>query len=183
VFIFFRDTNLTDTMFRLDEHFGWSLDSVTTDRVEDEVNAIVASAVSGPWSRVHRVVDRAYDTESNFGLLGFFKYFNLFIVNVDHALSAIGLSGNLPTLRVLRPVGISFYTFQAMSYTIDVYKGELRARRSLLDLAVFVSFFPHLVAGPIQRASFLLPQVEQPRRFSTSRAASGFGLICWGFFK
>ena len=65
-----------------------------------------------------------------------------------------------PTLRILLPVGISFYTFQAMSYTIDVYRGELRARRSLLDLAVFVSFFPHLVAGPIQRASFLLPQVE-----------------------
>src|SRR5262245_55915002 len=64
VFIFFRDTNLTDTMFRLDEHFGWSLDSVTTDRVEDEVTAIVASALSGPWARVHAVVDRAYNTAS-----------------------------------------------------------------------------------------------------------------------
>ena len=76
-----------------------------------------------------------------------------------------------PTLRILLPVGISFYTFQAMSYTIDVYRGELRARRSLLDLAVFVSFFPHLVAGPIQRASFLLPQVETPRRFSIGAGA------------
>ena len=88
-----------------------------------------------------------------------------------------------PTLRILLPVGISFYTFQAMSYTIDVYRGELHARRSLLDLAVFVSFFPHLVAGPIQRASFLLPQVESPRRFSAEKARSGFVLICWGFFK
>ena len=70
-----------------------------------------------------------------------------------------------------------------MSYTIDVYRGELRARRSLLDFAVFVSFFPHLVAGPIQRASFLLPQVEAPRRFSSEQARSGFVLICWGFFK
>ena len=70
-----------------------------------------------------------------------------------------------------------------MSYTIDVYRGELHARRSLLDLAVFVSFFPHLVAGPIQRASFLLPQVESPRRFSAEKARSGFVLICWGFFK
>ena len=73
-------------------------------------------------------------------------------------------------LRILLPVGISFYTFQAMSYTIDVYRGELRARRSLLDVAVFISFFPHLVAGPIQRASFLLPQVESTRRFSVEKA-------------
>jgi D-alanyl-lipoteichoic acid acyltransferase DltB (MBOAT superfamily) len=120
---------------------------------------------------------------SNFGMLGFFKYFNFFAENVSAALSSIGLAVDQPTLRILLPVGISFYTFQAMSYTIDVYRGELRARRSLLDLAVFISFFPHLVAGPIQRASFLLPQVESTRRFSTEKARSGFVLICWGFFK
>jgi D-alanyl-lipoteichoic acid acyltransferase DltB (MBOAT superfamily) len=120
---------------------------------------------------------------TNFGMLGFFKYFNFFVDNVAAALASFGLSWHQPTLRILLPVGISFYTFQAMSYTIDVYKGELRARRNLLELATFVSFFPHLVAGPIQRASFLLPQVETPRRFSIDRAQSGFGLICWGFFK
>jgi D-alanyl-lipoteichoic acid acyltransferase DltB (MBOAT superfamily) len=120
---------------------------------------------------------------SNFGMLGFFKYFNFFAENVAAALASLGLAVSEPTLRILLPVGISFYTFQAMSYTIDVYRGELRARRSLLDLAVFVSFFPHLVAGPIQRASFLLPQVEGPRRFSLERARSGFVLIGWGFFK
>jgi alginate O-acetyltransferase complex protein AlgI len=70
-----------------------------------------------------------------------------------------------------------------MSYTVDVFRGELRARRSLLDVAVFISFFPHLVAGPIQRASYLLPQVEAKRRFSIDRAASGFSLMVWGFFK
>ena len=96
---------------------------------------------------------------SNFGMLGFFKYFNFFVENVHAVLSAAGLEVSAPTLRILLPVGISFYTFQAMSYTIDVYRGELRARRNLLDVAVFISFFPHLVAGPIQRASFLLPQV------------------------
>jgi alginate O-acetyltransferase complex protein AlgI len=120
---------------------------------------------------------------TNFGMLGFFKYFNFFVDNVAAALATMGLPWHQPTLRILLPVGISFYTFQAMSYTIDVYKGELHARRNLLDLATFVSFFPHLVAGPIQRASFLLPQVETPRRFSVEKAASGFGLICWGFFK
>jgi alginate O-acetyltransferase complex protein AlgI len=120
---------------------------------------------------------------TNFGMLGFFKYFNFFVDNVAAALASMGLPWHQPTLRILLPVGISFYTFQAMSYTIDVYRGELHARRNLVDLATFVSFFPHLVAGPIQRASFLLPQVETPRRFSIETALSGFGLICWGFFK
>jgi D-alanyl-lipoteichoic acid acyltransferase DltB (MBOAT superfamily) len=116
-------------------------------------------------------------------MLGFFKYFNFFVENVASVLATVGLTVHEPTLRILLPVGISFYTFQAMSYTIDVYRGELHARRSLLDLAVFVSFFPHLVAGPIQRASFLLPQVESTRHFSAEKARSGFVLICWGFFK
>jgi D-alanyl-lipoteichoic acid acyltransferase DltB (MBOAT superfamily) len=120
---------------------------------------------------------------SNFGMLGFFKYFNFFVDNLHELLLALGLHTSPPVLRVLLPVGISFYTFQAMSYTIDVYRGELRARRSLTDIAVFISFFPHLVAGPIQRASFLLPQVERRRRFSIDAARTGLLKICWGFFK
>jgi D-alanyl-lipoteichoic acid acyltransferase DltB (MBOAT superfamily) len=120
---------------------------------------------------------------SNFGMLGFFKYFNFFVDNLHAVLEAAGLHVGLPALRVVLPVGISFYTFQAMSYTVDVFRGELRARRSLLDVAVFISFFPHLVAGPIQRASYLLPQVEGPRRFSLTKATSGFYLMVWGFFK
>jgi D-alanyl-lipoteichoic acid acyltransferase DltB (MBOAT superfamily) len=120
---------------------------------------------------------------SNFGMLGFFKYFNFFIDNVHALLAAAGYDVGMPVLRVILPVGISFYTFQAMSYTVDVYRGELRARRNLLDVAVFISFFPHLVAGPIQRASYLLPQVEGERRFSVEKAETGFYLIVWGFFK
>jgi D-alanyl-lipoteichoic acid acyltransferase DltB (MBOAT superfamily) len=120
---------------------------------------------------------------SNFGMLGFFKYFNFFADNLAAVIDALGLHVSVPVLRVVLPVGISFYTFQAMSYTVDVFRGELRARRSLLDVAVFISFFPHLVAGPIQRASYLLPQVEGERRFSPAAAASGFYLIVWGFFK
>lgn len=120
---------------------------------------------------------------SNFGMLGFFKYFNFFVANVGAVLTAAGLRADLPVLRVILPVGISFYTFQAMSYTVDVFRGELRARRSLLDVAVFISFFPHLVAGPIQRASYLLPQVEGERRFSLTKATTGFHLMAWGFFK
>jgi alginate O-acetyltransferase complex protein AlgI len=120
---------------------------------------------------------------SNFGMLGFFKYFDFFVGNVHAVLVAAGVQASLPVLRVILPVGISFYTFQAMSYTVDVFRGELRARRSLPDVAVFISFFPHLVAGPIQRASYLLPQVEQKRRFELSKASSGFYLMVWGFFK
>jgi len=120
---------------------------------------------------------------SNFGMLGFFKYFNFFVANVAAVLTAMGLQAHVPVLRVILPVGISFYTFQAMSYTIDVYRGELRARRSLLDVAVFISFFPHLVAGPIQRASYLLPQVESQRTFSLPAMSSGTLLMCWGYFK
>jgi alginate O-acetyltransferase complex protein AlgI len=120
---------------------------------------------------------------SNLGVLGFFKYFNFFIENVHAVLAAAGWEVGLPVLRVVLPVGISFYTFQSLSYTIDVYRGELKARRSLLDFAVFVSLFPQLVAGPIVRAAYLLPQVEQERRFSINAARSGLLKIVWGFFK
>jgi D-alanyl-lipoteichoic acid acyltransferase DltB (MBOAT superfamily) len=133
-----------------------------------------------PW---RKRLFMAVSVISNFGMLGFFKYFNFFVDNLHAVLASAGLRADLPVLRVLLPVGISFYTFQAMSYTVDVFRGELRARRSLLDVAVFISFFPHLVAGPIQRASYLLPQVERPRRFSIPQATSGAYLMLWGFFK
>ena len=134
------------------------------------------------WPRRKRAF-MALSILSNFGLLGFFKYFNFFIENLHAVLGAAGFEAGLPALRVVLPVGISFYTFQAMSYTVDVFRGELRARRSLVDLAVFISFFPHLVAGPIQRASYLLPQVERERRFRLSKATTGLWLIVWGLFK
>ena len=134
------------------------------------------------WPARRRVF-MALSIVSNFGMLGFFKYFNFFADNMHTVLAAAGVHVSVPLLRVILPVGISFYTFQAMSYTVDVFRGELRARRSLLDVAVFISFFPHLVAGPIQRASYLLPQVEAERRFSLDKAASGFYLMVWGFFK
>ena len=120
---------------------------------------------------------------ANLGMLAFFKYFNFFAENVHGVLASAGWTVNPPLLRILLPAGISFYTFQAMSYTIDVYRGHTHARRRLLDVATFVSFFPHLVAGPIMRAGTLLTQVERPRRFDVTAASSGFVKICWGFFK
>jgi alginate O-acetyltransferase complex protein AlgI len=119
----------------------------------------------------------------NFGLLGFFKYFGFFADNVAAVLALAGWHVSMPVLAILLPVGISFYTFQAMSYTIDVYREHMEARRDLVDLAVFISFFPHLVAGPIMRASNLLPQVERTRRFSASAARDATVLMAWGYFK
>ena len=119
----------------------------------------------------------------NLGMLGFFKYFNFFIDNVRTVLAGLGITAAPPTLEILLPAGISFYTFQALSYTIDVYRGEMRARRDPVAFALFVAFFPHLVAGPIMRAMNLLVQVEQPRTWNADRARNAVPLIAWGFFK
>jgi alginate O-acetyltransferase complex protein AlgI len=119
----------------------------------------------------------------NLGMLGFFKYFNFFVDNVRHVLGLMGLDVAPPLLQILLPAGISFYTFQALSYTVDVYRGEMHARRRPIDFALFVAFFPHLVAGPIMRAQNLLVQVEQPRRFSADEAQRALLLVVWGFFK
>jgi len=120
---------------------------------------------------------------TNLGLLGFYKYFNFFVDNVAAAGAAIGWELPHIALRFALPAGISFYTFQSMSYTIDVYRGHAPARTRFVDVAAFVSFFPHLVAGPIMRATSLLPQIEQPRRFEPAAARDATVLIVWGLFK
>jgi D-alanyl-lipoteichoic acid acyltransferase DltB (MBOAT superfamily) len=118
----------------------------------------------------------------NLGMLGVFKYLGWFVDNVSAALSTVGLGG-LPTLELLLPVGISFYTFQTLAYTVDVYRGKTHARTSYLDTLVFVSFFPQLVAGPIERASTLLPQLEERRTVTATDVREGFALALWGGFK
>ena len=102
---------------------------------------------------------------ANLLILGFFKYFNFFADSLAIALSLLGLDVPTSTLSIILPVGISFYTFQTMSYTIDIYRGHFVPQRSLLDYLTFVSFFPHLVAGPIMRAAELLPQFHKARTF------------------
>lgn len=119
----------------------------------------------------------------NLGMLGFFKYWNFFVGNVAAVIEAAGGHANLPMLQVLLPVGISFYTFQTMSYSFDVYAGRLAPRRNLVDYLVYVSFFPQLVAGPIERATQLLTQVEKPRAFAWDRVVLGFSLALWGATK
>jgi alginate O-acetyltransferase complex protein AlgI len=125
----------------------------------------------------------AVSMATNLGMLAYFKYYDFFVVNVKAALGSAGLDVNLSTLDLMLPVGISFYTFQTMSYTIDVYKGKIKPSADFLDYMVYVSFFPQLVAGPIERADRLLPQVQQPRSFDLDKVLSGFGLAMWGAFK
>jgi alginate O-acetyltransferase complex protein AlgI len=119
----------------------------------------------------------------NLGVLGLFKYFNFFADSLGRVLAALGMEATFPVLHVILPVGISFYTFLSMSYTIDVYRRELPATNSLLDYMLYVAFFPHLVAGPIVRASFLLPQCERPRRLNPTEITNGIWLILMGYTK
>jgi D-alanyl-lipoteichoic acid acyltransferase DltB (MBOAT superfamily) len=120
---------------------------------------------------------------SSLSILGCFKYFNFFTESASHLLRVLGLRYDFFTLNVILPLGISFYTFQTMSYTIDVYRRRLHATRNFIDFAVFVCFFPHLVAGPIQRAVNLLPQVARPRHISLAQVNAALWLLLWGFFK
>ena len=120
---------------------------------------------------------------TNLGALGFFKYFNFFASNLHGLLSLAGISADPFTLRVLLPVGISFYTFQALSYTIDVYRGRLRAIDNPVEYFCFITFFPHMVAGPIQQATHLLVQFDKERHFDWDHAVDGLRQMLWGFFK
>ena len=119
----------------------------------------------------------------NLGILGFFKYYNFFIDNFITAFTLFGIRLNIRSLNIILPVGISFYTFQTMSYTIDVYKRKYEPTRDFISFAAFVSFFPQLVAGPIERAANLLPQFHVKRTFDYGRAVDGMKQILWGLFK
>jgi len=119
----------------------------------------------------------------NLTLPGFFKYFNFFAANLQTLFTAIGWPLDFVTVRVLLPIGISFYTFVTMSYVIDVYRREIEPTRNIVDFAVFVAYFPHLVAGPILRATALLPQIARPRRVTADQMREGAWLIAWGFFQ
>jgi len=119
----------------------------------------------------------------NLGFLSIFKYFNFFAASAAAALQYVGMEASWTTLHIILPVGISFYTFQSMSYTIEIYRGEMKAERDLLKYATFVGFWPQLMAGPIVRAKDLLPQFHVERPFEWDRFYSGMGRVLWGFFK
>ncbi len=119
----------------------------------------------------------------NLGVLGVFKYYGFFVENFAALLQLFGLHPSLPALNVMLPVGISFYTFQSMSYTIDIYRGELEPRKSLMEFALFVAFFPQLVAGPIVRAREFLPQLDRTPGATSHQTGTGIYLILKGLIK
>jgi alginate O-acetyltransferase complex protein AlgI len=119
----------------------------------------------------------------NLGLLCYFKYVNFFLDSLGHALAAAGLHASMPVLSVILPVGISFYTFEALNYMIDVYRGHARAERSLPHFMLFILFFPHLVAGPIVRARDFLPQVRRRKHWNWLRVQVGLQYVLLGVFK
>ncbi|NOU46052.1 MAG: MBOAT family protein [Bacteroidales bacterium] len=119
----------------------------------------------------------------NLGFLGVFKYYNFFAASFANGLSLLGVNANLGSLNVILPVGISFYTFHGLSYVIDLYNDRIKPEKNFIDYSVFVSFFPLLVAGPIERATHLLPQILKKREFDASKAADGLRQILWGLFK
>ncbi len=120
---------------------------------------------------------------SNLSILGFFKYFNFFIESATNVLTSFGVQANPYTLKIILPLGISFYTFQTLSYTVDVYRKDLKAERDFLDFALFVTFFPQLVAGPIERATSLIPQIKSERKVTLQGIEEGGLLILIGLFK
>ncbi len=132
--------------------------------------------------RLQRAVSAA-NIVLNLGILATFKYFNFFAGSLQSVLSAVGVTADWPTLNIILPVGISFYTFQALSYSIDVYARRIEPTRDVVAFFSFISFFPQLVAGPIERATNLLPQMLTTRRFDYAQAVDGLRQMLWGFFK
>lgn len=119
----------------------------------------------------------------NLGFLGVFKYYNFFVESFAELLTMIGFTPHFSTLNIILPVGISFYTFHGLSYVFDIYNGKIKPCHNWINYSLFVSFFPLLVAGPIERATHLLPQVEKPRIFNYTKSIDGLRQILWGLFK
>ena len=151
--------------------------------ISTTVDFIVGNMLDRTEDQRHRKHILAWSVVFNLGFLGFFKYYGFFAESLQSLLGAMGYHPSLGTLHVVLPVGISFYTFQSMSYTIDIYRRELKPATHYLDFALCVAFFPHMVAGPIQRAQSLIDQVTHPRRVTVDNFTEGFYLIVWGLFK
>jgi alginate O-acetyltransferase complex protein AlgI len=145
--------------------------------------AVYVCALAMDAFRAHRGAFFLLGLTACLGMLGVFKYFNFFADNFIAAAGRLGLELSQPLVRIALPVGISFFAFQGMSYLIDVYRGDIRARRNFVDVALFKAFFPQLVAGPIERATHFLPQIERRRELRPEACLEGVLLMIWGFFK
>jgi len=151
--------------------------------VSSAIDFVAAHGVANGGTAAVRRLWLGMSLAVNLGMLGFFKYFGFFTDSLADALGTVGLELGSFTSSVILPVGISFYTFQTMSYTIDVYRRQLQPTQDFVAYLTYVSFFPQLVAGPIERAGRMLPQFTAHRRFDPARAYAGCIQMLWGFFK
>jgi D-alanyl-lipoteichoic acid acyltransferase DltB (MBOAT superfamily) len=145
------------------------------------VNGFAAGQMIARATRSWRTAVLAASIGIDLATLGFFKYYDFFLSNVAAALADLGVAASLPVMRIILPVGISFYTFHAISYVVDVYRGKVEPEPSFLKIALYISFFPQLIAGPIVRASFIMPQIRRRRPFSPAQQAIGVRLLLRGF--
>ncbi|MBN2302734.1 MAG: MBOAT family protein [Lentisphaerae bacterium] len=146
------------------------------------VDYLAAIGISSTGNTKRRKIFCLISVCVNLSILGIFKYYGFFAAQLTQLFNVSGLHVSQPSLNIILPLGISFYTFQTMSYTIDVFKGKMQVERNLFDFALYVSFFPQLVAGPIERSSRLLPQIKQPRHCNGHDFATGLYLIITGLF-
>jgi alginate O-acetyltransferase complex protein AlgI len=147
------------------------------------VDYIIGLKIGKTYNKNKRKILIAFSFAVNLGFLGFFKYFNFFVDSFISTFSLMGVHFSSRSLNIILPVGLSFYTFQSLSYTIDIYRNNLKPTRNIIDFFAFVSFFPQLVAGPISRATKLLPQFYKKRVFDIELAKDGMRQILWGLFK
>src|SRR5207247_2381622 len=151
--------------------------------VSTTVDFFLARGIEASTSPRRRKLLLAVNITGNLGLLCYFKYTNFFLESLQQALNAAGYHVAWAPLKILLPVGISFYTFEAISYMVDIYRGRVRAEKNLAHFQLFILFFPHLVAGPIVRARDFLPQVARRKRFSWPRTQVGVQLFLFGLLK
>jgi len=161
----------------------WDFRFLTLIFLSTTIDYLIGLGLSKEQNRTKRKILLWVSICFNLGFLGFFKYYNFFLDNFISAFSFFGSDIKLNSLNIILPVGISFYTFQTLSYTIDVYKRKLNPTKDFIAFSAFVSFFPQLVAGPIERATNLLPQFYTKRSLKYSTAISGMRQILWGLFK
>lgn len=161
--------------------WNWKLLSLIF--ISSIVDYAVGLGIHHTKNQTHKKFILALSLGTNLGCLAFFKYFNFFISSFADACSILGLNVNISSLNIILPVGISFYTFQTLSYTIDVYKGKLEPTKDIVAFLAFISFFPQLVAGPIERAANLLPQFFKERQFDYEKAKEGILQVLWGLVK
>jgi alginate O-acetyltransferase complex protein AlgI len=151
--------------------------------VSTAMDYFVARGMEATVDSFRRKLLLALSLAANLGLLFYFKYANFFLASLEQSLHAIGAHASLPVLKVILPIGISFYTFEAINYTVDVYRRRVRAERNLANFMLFVTFFPHLVAGPIVRARDFLPQIRRGKRWDWARMQLGAQFFLMGLFK